>query len=455
MKYIFLLSICLTFASCENSKRSEEWIELCNPIIPGYFADPSIVEYDGKFYLYVTTDPWGAEFLSCWESEDFRNWTFNKLNWPTKEACTSYNSNHNNVWAPSVIKKGDKFYMYVSVGSEVWCGQANHPLGPWKNILSDKPMIPFDTTRYYHVIDAEAFIDDDGKSYLYWGSGWEWINGHCFAAELNDDMATFKSEPVEITPAHYFEGPFMTKHNSKYYLTYSEGKTIDQTYEVRYAMGDSPLGPFLEAQNSPILKTNDSLNVFGPGHHTIFSYQDRNYIMYHRHSLPFLTGTAMRQVCINEFEYGDTDFLIKNILPYSTQIFPKIIKEGIRYIQPESVTASSEESIHTSIQNISDNNFGTRWEAALVDTIPAVTIAFKEETYINNLKILFEYPWKNYRMKIETSENDTNWNLINDYTENGVTGSPVIVTINQSCKYLRLTFPKQESKPSVWELYFY
>ena len=35
-------------------------------------------------------------------------------------------------------------------------------------------MISFDTTRYYHVIDAEAFIDDDGKAYLYWGSGWGW-----------------------------------------------------------------------------------------------------------------------------------------------------------------------------------------------------------------------------------------------------------------------------------------
>lgn len=74
--------------------------------------------------------------------------------------------------------------MYVSVGSEVWCGKAAHPLGPWENVLGDKPMISFDTTRYYHVIDAEAFIDDDGKAYLYWGSGWGWTNGHCLGARL-------------------------------------------------------------------------------------------------------------------------------------------------------------------------------------------------------------------------------------------------------------------------------
>jgi hypothetical protein len=59
--------------------------------------------------------------------------------------------------------------MFVSVGSEVWCGVSKHPLGPWKNPLGNQPLIPIDTTRYYHGIDAEAFIVDDGKAYLYWG----------------------------------------------------------------------------------------------------------------------------------------------------------------------------------------------------------------------------------------------------------------------------------------------
>ena len=29
------------------------------PVIPGYFADPSIKQYDGKYYIYVTTDGYG------------------------------------------------------------------------------------------------------------------------------------------------------------------------------------------------------------------------------------------------------------------------------------------------------------------------------------------------------------------------------------------------------------
>jgi beta-xylosidase len=147
------------------SAQSETTVELHNPIIPGFFADPSLVEYEGKFYVYATVDPWGKDWIACWVSDDFQSWYLHTPDYPTKEACTSPTSNENKVWAPSVVKRGDAFYMFVSVGSEVWCGASKHPLGPWENPLGNKPLIPFDTTRYYHVIDAEAFIDDDGKAY--------------------------------------------------------------------------------------------------------------------------------------------------------------------------------------------------------------------------------------------------------------------------------------------------
>lgn len=108
-------------ASC--SSVESEMQHLDNPVLPGYFADPSVVQLNGTFYLYATADPWGTEFLSCWTTVDFHNWEWHKLNWPTKEACTSPLSNENMVWAPSVVERGGKYYMYVSVGSEVWCGR--------------------------------------------------------------------------------------------------------------------------------------------------------------------------------------------------------------------------------------------------------------------------------------------------------------------------------------------
>ena len=69
---------------------------------------------------------------------------------------------------------------------------------------------------------------------------------------------------------------------------------------MRCAVGDNPFGPFAEAGNSPILKVNDSLRVYGPGHHTLFSYGCEDYMLYHRHRLPFVKCKAYRQTCISK-----------------------------------------------------------------------------------------------------------------------------------------------------------
>ena len=71
---IYLLCSFL-LVGCNQPKETVEtqMTEINNPILPGYFADPSLVQYECKFYLYATVDPWGADFLPCWVSEDFRN----------------------------------------------------------------------------------------------------------------------------------------------------------------------------------------------------------------------------------------------------------------------------------------------------------------------------------------------------------------------------------------------
>lgn len=444
-----------TYADKAQMKSSSS-IDLKNPIIPGYFADPSLVQHDGKFYLYATADPWGGDFLACWESSDFKNWTFHKLNWPTKEACTSPLSNSNMVWAPSVIKKGDKFYMYVSVGSEVWCGVADNPLGPWENPLGDKQLLEFDTTKYCHVIDAEVFVDTDDRAYLYWGSGWDWKNGRCYVAELNDDMCTFKSEKKEITPTHYFEGPHVIKHNSKYYMTYSEGRTMDDTYEVRYAVSDSPMGPFEEGANSPILKTTENLDVYGPGHHTLLNYGGKDYILYHRHRLPFVTETAFRQICINELNFEDKRNVISNITPNNTQLFPHIKSDTKVQLKPLEIKASSNSSEYTTVSALSDDSYATRWEAADNDKNINLVIDFNSKTFVETIRIRFEYPWKTYFPKIETSQDGKQWKLVADYWYDGVTGSPVDIPVNVKARYFKISFnPKEEIKTSIWELEIY
>ncbi len=316
----FILAIICVFPAVLFAQQN-----IANPIIPGYFADPTIIKENGVFYIYATIDPWGGDELGVFETTDFVHFDQKHLNWPTKKACTSPTSKDSKVWAPSVVKGTDgKFYMFVSVSSEVWAGVAEHPLGPWKNSRPDNtPLVGYNDFKELNVhnIDADAFIDDDGTAYLYWGSGFHWINGHCMAAKLTKAMNAFEGTPVEVTPPHYFEAPHMIKHNGAYYLMFSEGKAIDSTYKIGYATGKTPFGPFTEGINSPILKTIPGTPVIGPGHHTVFSQNGQDYILYHR-IFPQQKDYVLRQLCVDSLNF-DKEGNILPVIPKGITSFGK------------------------------------------------------------------------------------------------------------------------------------
>jgi beta-xylosidase len=319
MKKMFFLVVLLCSFNKIYSQHSKDFIS--NPIISGYYADPTIIKVAGTFFIYATIDPWGGNELAVLETKDFKIWETKHINWPTKQACTSPTSKESMVWAPSVVKaKNGRFYMYVSVGSEVWVGVSEQPLGPWKNAKPDNtPLIRSDLYSAYHMIDAECFIDTDGQAYLYWGSGLNWVNGHCFVVKLKPDMVTFDGEPRVITPPNYFEAPFMFRKNNTYYLMYSEGKAIDETYKIRYSTGKTPFGPWTEGVNSPILSTTKDHTTTGPGHHTIFKENDQYYILYHRIH-PQGKEYVLRELCMDSLNF-DANGNIKRVVPKGVSKF--------------------------------------------------------------------------------------------------------------------------------------
>lgn len=331
------------------------------------------------------------------------------------------------VWAPSVVRAADgRFYMYVSVGSEVWAGVADHPLGPWRDLCDGRPLIPFDYKPGYHMIDAEAFIDDDGSAYLYWGSGFEWINGRCWAVRLKSDMRGFDCDPVDITPGNYFEAPFMTKHAGRYYLMYSNGVTISDTYQVHYAVGDSPFGPFVEAPNSPVLATDRGRDIVSPGHHAVFARGGRSYILYHRHSVPFDARFIGRQVCVDEMIFSG-DGLIAQVQP--THEGPALVRrqDDGRINRHARTTASSRRDEFSAPGHAVDLNFATRWSAAADDTGPWLQMDLGQTRDFSRQELRFEYAWRACPFRIESSPDGEIWTVVADFTEAPAGGSPVVV----------------------------
>ncbi|MBW6525243.1 family 43 glycosylhydrolase [Sphingomonas sp. RHCKR7] len=408
-----------------------------NPVIPGYFADPSIVSHDGEWFIYATIDPWGGDTLGLWRSRDFRHWTFSTPDWPTKAAATSPTSGKSKVWAPSVVKTSDgRFWMYVSIGNEIWVGTAAHPAGPWRDANGGKPLIPRDYRPGLHMIDAEAFIDDDGQAYLYWGSGLNWVNGHCFVVKLRPDMVTFDGVPRDVTPAHYFEAPFMLKRDGRYFLTYSWGNTTTDTYQVRYAVGDSPLGPFTEPMDVPILATDRARQVISPGHHAIFRDGGHDLILYHRQALPFVPGGPVRRQIAVDRLIVKGDRLVR--------VTPTRVGATIHGAAPRrdaarrvTMTASTAEPGHAAA-GAGDDDYATGWRAPAGDTWLQADLG--TATAATASLIRSATPATPLSFSVSTSSDGVRWRRVVPLSE--MTGSPIKVPALGTARYVRLSFPQ-------------
>lgn len=455
---LLALAVALTPMRAQSTDQAWDSPHTGNPILPGYYADPSLVQHEGKYYLYATLDPWGGDTLGCWESSDFKNWTYRILNWPTKKACTSSTSRGSMVWAPSVVRgKDGKFYMYVSVGNEVWVGGADSPLGPWRNLLGDRPLIPANFRPGFHMIDAEAFLDSDGSAYLYWGSGLNWKDGHCFVVKLKADQATFEGEPQDVTPKNYFEGPFMLKHGGRYYLTYSNGNTTREDYRVHYAVGDTPFGPFTEASNSPILVTNKPNHIISPGHHAVFTKDGQSYILYHRHDIPKDPKRTLRQACLEPLHFT-ADGLIEKVTP--THQGPALVQgraESRSLAAGAAVTASSQADDAHGPARVLDDNYATRWAAAKEAQGGWVQLDLGSRKQITRQEVRPEYAWKPYLFAVEASDDGQTWKTLADYTQAPVSGSPILIEKSIATRYLRLTFPERSKGADIslfeWAIY--
>ncbi len=437
-----------------------------NPILPGYYADPSIIEDNGTFYIYATSDltSWDAiTRLGVWSSTDLKNWKCHYLNWPTKSECSSNTGRPDGVWAPSVVKGQEgKFYMYVTVGREIWVGVADHPLGPWKNARKDKtPLIRHKEYFYVETIDGECFIDSDGQAYLYWGSsdsGLD-IEGRCLAVKLNADMISFSETPVDVTPPHYFEAPYMLKRNGKYYFMYSWGHTWDKTYQVRYATGDTPFGPWKEGMVRPIMVANEKENrIASTGHHSVLNYDGKYYIVYHRFNTlnNYDVSAKLRQVCADELTFN-TDSSIQLVITTHKGAWPVTNTNERKNIAFNAkVQSSSDLDISCKASYVNDENNGTLW-IGVKAAIEWIVIDLEKKETISEINIYTEFPIYAYKYKIDISDNGKDWVTLEDKMDNAEIGSPIVIMRNFKTRFIRVSMPNAEKspRPGIWEIKVY
>lgn len=406
-----------------------------NPVIPGYFADPTIKKFGDTYYMYATTDGSGAGFgpAQVWTSKDFVNWTLMPMNWPDSHW----------IWAPDVIRHTDgRYYYFYCQPCIIHCGVSETPRGPWKNILgeSEAVLVPDRFVTNAITLDGQTFVDDDGSVYLYWGTWGIYKGFGCGAGKMTPDLKGFtETRLIPNTEAvDFFEAPFVLKRNGIYYFMYSSGSCHDHTYRVQYATSDHPLGPY--EYKGCILETNEDGTVHGPGHHSILKEGDDYYIVYHRHDNPHSNRGFHRQLCMDKMEFA-ADGSIRKVIPTHEGVgalAPSVVKSE-NLALGAGVRASSCYDDNFRAEYAVDDNNGTLWRPRGMGQ-EWLEIDLGSSREIQTVWTQFEYGTQFYQYLIETSVDGKHWSVFADKRNNHLAGSPMVDFGKAEARYVRLTF---------------
>ena len=295
-----------------------------NPIFDG--ADPCILFYEGKYYIYFTTETdrdigddnafltetaEGDGILVCC-STDLKNWE--NLGYALKKGDVI---GEDRFWSPDVISHKGKFYMVYAAEEHIAVAVADNPAGPF--VQKEKKWL-----MERKAIDGRIFVDDDGVAYLYYVR----LGNQIYVAKMKtnlleieeeyDDWLIYAQDAWELVDCTVAEGPCMLKHKGKYYLSYSANHTRNENYAVGYATADNPLGPFKKYEGNPILSKKGK--IVGVGGHSFVRLSDGTLICaYHCHS-GNPDNFRPRKCCLNtakfvERENGEDIIVIDG--PYS------------------------------------------------------------------------------------------------------------------------------------------
>ena len=291
MKFLKILMLLLCAYSYVNAQ---------NPLVTNiYTADPTARVFDGKLYIYPSHDVSGCTAgqgdnnfcmpdYHVFSTNDLVNYTDhgvildqNQVPWVKKNSF--------GMWAPDCVKKGDTYYFYFPARPadnknfrRIGLATSKSPTGPFKVERNSMNLIG---------IDPGVFVDTDGKAYMYWAQG-----GNLKGVRLNNNMKQTQGPTVNFSnmPSGYKEGPFTFKRNGIYYFTFPRAGA--NGYEIDYATGNSPLGPFtFRGVIMPAFARDTN-------HHSIVQYKGKWYIFYHWWDLS--GNTRLRSMRAEEIQFN-------------------------------------------------------------------------------------------------------------------------------------------------------
>ncbi len=227
-----------------------------NPVLSGFYPDPSICRVGNDYYLVNSSFEYFPG-VPIFHSTDLVNWKQigHVLDRPSQLNLPEGLEPSRGIFAPTLRHHNDTFYMVTTC---VGCGgnfyvTATNPAGPWSDPiwLTDAP-----------GIDPTLFWDDDGSAYYIGGHNlhgyraWPGQNG-AFIQKLDIAGGKLLGEPVQMTFGHatnavWGEAPHIYKIDGRYLLMIAEGGTSIH-HAVTVFESDSLMGTYTPSLINPVL----------------------------------------------------------------------------------------------------------------------------------------------------------------------------------------------------------
>ena len=236
-----------------------------NPVIPGFYSDPSVCRVEEDYYLITSTFEYFPG-VPVFHSRDLVNWEQIGHCIHRKEQLPD----GVNIFAATLRHHEGLFYMIttnLTGRSGNFYVSAKNPAGPWSDpIFIDIP-----------GIDPDLFIDDDGKSYV--------ISSPFILYEIKLETGELLSEGRKVwngTGGRWAEGPHIYKKDGYYYLMGAEGGT-EEAHSETIARSHSVWGPYTDNPANPILTHANAAGqgnpIQGVGHADIIQAHDDSWWM--------------------------------------------------------------------------------------------------------------------------------------------------------------------------------
>ena len=233
------------------------------PVIPGDFADPSIIRRGNVYYATGTSSEWAPHF-PLFQSTDLAHWrpmgyVFRKT--PTWAAAS--------FWAPELFYRNGTYYLYYVARKKsdgVSCIGVATATDPAKGFTDHGILLEFGK----EAIDPFV-VEDKGQLYITWKAyGLDKRPIEILGSKLSDDGLKVEGEPFMLLrdeAKQGLEGQCLVKRGDYYYLLYSVGNCCGHgcSYKVAVARSASLQGPYLPSPNDSILSETADWKCTGHG----------------------------------------------------------------------------------------------------------------------------------------------------------------------------------------------